>query len=93
MGAAEYSLTTWSTNKLQHQLYPSSTYIFEGCPEIGLLLFPKEIDAEILHQGREHVGYVLQCFRPLLERFQKIPVTVDHFRRDHGIYHLTTSRS
>lgn len=54
------------------------THISPSITQIGLFLFPKEIDAEILHEGRELIGHVLERLGTGLQRVQQLAVGVDH---------------
>ena len=64
------------------------TYIFHCRPKVRLLLLPEEIDPKVLHQRREHIRHVLQCFGSLLQRLEQLSIRIEYLRRDHGVNHL-----
>ena len=63
------------------------TYIILADSKIRLFLLPKEVNAKVLHQRREHVGDVLQRLRSFLERIEQLPVAIPDLGGHKGADH------
>lgn len=63
-------------------------YIVLASSQICLLLFPKEVNPEILHQRRKHIRDVLECLRALLQRVKQLALRVPDLRRYKRIDHF-----
>lgn len=63
------------------------TNVFPCVAEVGLGLFPEEIDMEVFHQRGELVRDVLERLRARLQRREQLAVGIDGFPRRDGMQH------
>ena len=102
MGAADASSTTLGEldlPKRRHRLALSpgqptgNTHVVFYDLEVGFLLLPKEIDAEILHERRELIHDVLQGFRAFPQCLEELSIGLQDLGWHEGVQHALSDQS